>query len=77
MKFEEMFKAKQVEMEMNHAQFAKYIGRHRTWVMDLWNPKKPRRPLRNTTMYMLHNRLGIPFEVMEEYNAEVLAKRGQ
>ena len=39
MKFEEMFKAKQVEMEMNHAQFAKYIGRHRTWVMDLWNPE--------------------------------------
>lgn len=77
MRFEEMLREKQAELEMSTNQFAKHIGLHRTWLTDMWNPRKPRRPLRDRTMYLLHNRLDIPYEVMEEYNIFVLNERNK
>lgn len=76
MKFEQMLKEKQATLEMSTNQFARHIGLHRTWLTNMWNPKKPRRPLRERTMHLLHNRLDIPYEVMEEYNHLVLSERG-
>ena len=76
MDFKEMMKQKKMELSMSNAQFAEYIGKHRSWVVALFNPNAIPRPLRETTMYVLHDKLKIPFEVMEEYNREVLESRG-
>ena len=76
MNFKEIMKQKKIELSMSNTQFAKYIGKHRSWVVALFNPNAIPRPLRDTTMYLLHDRLDIPFEVMEEYNKEVLESRG-
>lgn len=46
-------------------------------LIEFFNTDKPFRPLRDTTMDKLHNRLGISYEVMEEYNREVFNERGE
>lgn len=46
-------------------------------LIEFFNVDKPFRPLRDTTMDKLHNRLGISYEVMEEYNKYILKERGE
>lgn len=76
MKFVELMESKKRELAMSNTQFAEYIGKHRSWVVALFNPKAVQRPLRESTMCLLYEKLDIPFEVMEEYNREVLESRG-
>ena len=44
-------------------------------LIEFFNTSKPFRPLRDTTMAKIHNRLGISYDVMEEYNKEILKER--
>lgn len=44
-------------------------------LIEFFNTEKPFRPLRETTMAKLNNRLGISYEVMETYNEEILKER--
>ena len=46
-------------------------------LIEFFNVDKPFRPLRDTTMDKLHNRLGISYDVMEEYNKYILKERGE
>ncbi len=66
--FEQMLQEKQTDMEMNNTTFAEYLNMSRSWVVGMYSDKVKKRPLRRETMSKLYNRLGIPFEVMEEYN---------
>lgn len=68
MQFIDLLKEKQMKLEMGNTDFAKYLGVHRTWLLNLYNPKIPEHPIRLSTMFKLHNRIDIPMEVMEEYN---------
>lgn len=68
MKFEEILKTKQLELEMNNSNFAKYIGLHRTWLVSKYSKTAIQRPLSIETIGKLNNRLGIPISVMYEYN---------
>ena len=69
--FEKELYNKQVELEMSTTAFAKHLGMHRTWLVNFGNKSLPRRKLSKKTMAVLHNRLGISFEVMVEYNEQV------
>ena len=75
MQLEEMVKQKQIEMELNNSQFAKYLGMNRAWVVKFFSKTSDKRPLRPISIFKLHNRLNIPIEVMEEYNEMVLNER--
>lgn len=44
-------------------------------LIEFFNTEKPFRPLRESTMAKLNNRLGISYDVMEEYNKQVLKER--
>lgn len=46
-------------------------------LIEFFNKNKPFRPLRDKTMARLHNHLGISYDVMEEYNAEIYRGRGE
>lgn len=46
-------------------------------LIEFFNTEKPFRPLRESTMAKIHNRLGISYEVMEEYNKAILEERGE
>lgn len=46
-------------------------------LIEFFNTEKIFRPLRDTTMAKIHNNLGISYEVMEEYNKEILKERGE
>ncbi len=41
-----------------------------------FDTKQRFKPLQEKTMAKIHNHLGIPYEVMEEYNREVTKERG-
>lgn len=67
-KFEEELYNKQIELEMNNTEFAKYINKHRSWLVNLNNKNLPKHKLSKKTMAILHNRLGISFDTMNDYN---------
>lgn len=48
---------------------------HSATLIDFFSDNTPMRPLRQSTMGKIHNHLGIPYEVMEEYNEVVLKER--
>lgn len=73
--FEKQLRLKQFELEMNNSEFAKYIGMHRTWFVNLYNKNIPKHPLSKQTMAKLYNRLGIDFDVMLAYNNQILKGR--
>ena len=63
---------KQIELEMCDTKFADYIGLHRTWLANFRNNKSTKHKLSKKTIANIHNRLGIPLEVMERYNENLL-----
>lgn len=75
--FEEELYNKQIELEMSTTAFARYIGVHRTWLVNFRNKNLPKHKLSSKTMAVLHNRLGISFDIMVEYNEKILSGEGQ
>ena len=69
---EEQLYYKQIELEMCDTKFADYIGLHRTWLANFRNNKSTKHKLSKKTIANIHNRLGIPLEVMERYNESLL-----
>lgn len=69
--------AKKREMEWSTRRLAKECGICYGTLVNFFNTDKPRCPLREITMARFHNKLGISYEVMEEYNKEILKERGE
>lgn len=46
-------------------------------LIEFFNTDRPFRPLRDVTMARINNTLGISYEVMEDYNKQVLKERGE
>lgn len=69
---EEQLYYKQIELEMCDTKFADYIGLHRTWLANFRNNKSTKHKLSKKTIANIHNRLGIPLEVMNRYNENLL-----
>lgn len=65
------------EKEYSIRQLAKECGLCYGTLIEFFNVEKPFRPLRDKTMARIHNRLGISYEVMEEYNREIEKERSE
>lgn len=59
------------EKELTTRGLAKLVGLSHGTLIEFFNENRPFRPLRDETMYKLHNTLGISFEVMDAYNKSV------
>lgn len=68
--------SKKRELEYSTRRLAKECGICYGTLVNFFNPNKPRCPLREITMARINNKLGISYEVMEEYNREILKERG-
>lgn len=44
-------------------------------LIEFFDTSKPFRPLRDVTMDKIHNRLGISYDIMKEYNEYILKER--
>ena len=64
------------EKELSIRGLAKECGLRYGTLIEFFNKDKIFRPLRDTTMAKIHNNLGISYEVMEEYNEEIMKERG-
>lgn len=63
--------------EWSIRQMAKEVGMCYSTLSEFFDTSKQFRPLREYTMAKLNNRLGIAYEVMEEYNKEINKERGK
>ena len=65
---------KQAELELGQQAFSKYLGCNRYW-MTRFLSTYGTAPIQEKTMFKLHNKLGIPLDVMKAYNASVMANK--
>lgn len=65
------------EKECSTRQLAAYCDLCYGTLIEFFNVAKPFRPLRESTMAKIHNRLGISYDVMEDYNNQVNEERGK
>ena len=77
MDFPKVLKHCQLERHLTNENFAKLVGKSRTWLQWIYskNPKVEKFLLSEMTMYDLHTKLDIPMEIMEEYNKYLLQSR--
>ncbi len=61
--------------EFSIRQFAKFIGIGYASLIEFFDKNRPFRPLSNRTMAKVHNQVGIPYDIMEEYNKTILEER--
>lgn len=54
---------------------AKECGLCYSTLIEFFNVNKPFRPLSPRTKRKIHNRLGISYEIMDEYNSIILKER--
>lgn len=73
--YKQMMLAKRSK-EMSIRELATFCGLCYGTFIEFFNKDKPFRPLRDKTMAKINHNLGITYEVMEEYNALVMEKRG-
>ena len=55
--------------------FAKQIGIGYASLIEFFDKDRIFRPLSNKTMAKIHNQVGIPYDIMEEYNEIILEER--
>lgn len=65
------------EKELSSRELAKEIGLSYALLIEFYNPNKPFRLLTEKSMAKIHNKLGIEYSIMEEYNKEILKERSR
>lgn len=65
------------ENECSKREFAKRIGLHYNTIIEFFDTNRLFRPFSVKNMSKLHKNLGIPYEVIEDYNKEILRERGE
>lgn len=63
------------EKELSSREFAKEMGLSYGLVIEFFNTDRPFRILTDKSMAKIHNNLGISYDVMQEYNKEILKER--
>lgn len=76
MDFPKVLKRCQYERHMTNDAFAKYLGKSRAWLQGIYttNPKVKKYLIGERTIFDLNEKLGIPTELIEEYN-QLMSKR--
>lgn len=72
--YKQLLKIKR-EKEMSKRELASIIGVSYAMIIEFFDTTKPFRVLSEKTMSKINNKLGIPYEVMEDYNNEILKER--
>lgn len=72
--YKQLLKVKR-EKEISKRELASIIGVSYAMIIEFFDTTKPFRVLSEKTMSKINNKLGIPYEVMEEYNNEILKER--
>ena len=72
--YKQLLKIKR-EKEISKRELASIIGVSSAMIIEFFDTTKPFRVLSEKTMSKINNKLGIPYEVMEEYNNEILKER--
>ena len=65
------------ENECSKREFAKRIELHYGTIIEFFDTNRLFRPLSVKNMSKIHNHLGISYDVMEEYNREILKERSE
>ena len=74
--FPKLLKEKQKELGLNNKEFAKYLGKTRSWLTYVYGKDLSKtHKLAEYNMIELNNLLGIPLEVMLEYNMSIVKNR--
>jgi len=73
MDFPKMLKYCQFERHMTNEQFAKYLGKSRTWLQAIYSKNKNVKKylLSERTIFDINQKTEIPIEVIEEYNEKL------
>ena len=76
MNFQKTLKRCQLERHMTNDTFAKFLGKSRAWLQGIYttNPSIRKFLLGEQTMFDINEKLDIPIELMEQYNADMLAR---
>lgn len=79
MEFPKVLKRKQLELGMTGEEFAKHLGKSRPWLTQIYCRKETtiKYRLSDQAMYDIEQKLGIPHELMEQYNRDVEAHNGR
>ena len=79
MEFPKILKRKQLESGLTGGEFAKYLGKSRPWLTQIYCLKENtiKYRLGEQTMYDIEQKLGISHEIMEQYNRDVEAHNGR
>lgn len=79
MEFPKILKRKQLELGMTGETFAKYLGKSRPWLTQIYCRRETtiKYRLSEQTMYDIENKLGIPQHIMDQYNKDVEAHNGR
>lgn len=72
--YKQLLKIKR-EKEISKRELASIIGVSYAMIIEFFDTTKPFRVLSEKTMSKINNKLGIPYEVMEDYNEEILKER--
>ena len=72
--YKQLLKIKR-EKEISKRELASVIGVSYAMIIEFFDTTKPFRVLSEKTMSKINNKLGIPYEVMEDYNNEILKER--
>lgn len=72
--YKQLLKIKR-EKEISKRELASIIGVSYAMIIEFFDTTKPFRVLSEKTMSKINNKLGIPYEVMEDYNDEILKER--
>lgn len=73
MDFPKVLKRKQLELGMTGGEFAKYLGKSRPWLTQIYCRKETtiKYRLSDQAMYDIEQKLGIEPSIMEQYNKDV------
>ena len=79
MEFPKIMKRKQFELGLTGGEFAKYLGKSRPWLTQIYCLREDtiKYRLGEQTMYDIEQKLGIPQSIMEQYNRDVEAHNGR
>ena len=72
--YKQLLKIKR-EKEISKRELASIIGVSYAMIIEFFDTTKPFRVLSEKTMSKINNKLGIPYEVMKDYNNEILKER--
>lgn len=72
--YKQLLKIKR-EKEISKRELASIIGVSYAMIIEFFDTTKPFRVLSEKTMSKINNKLGIPYEVMEDYNNKILKER--